>query len=321
MDCSIVPLKKVKDHFMISTIDFFYPLVEDPYVQGKVGCANVLSDMYSMGIDEIDTMLMVLGASKDMEESDRFIVTKEMMKGFNDLAHEADTAVTGGQSVLNPWPIIGGVAMSVCHKDDFVSPDGLLPGDFLVLTKPLGTQIAVNLRQAFNEKKDCNPLYAKTKHLFTQAQVDSAFSTASDSMAYLNRTGAKLMRQHKSNGATDVTGFGILGHASNLAVAQKAQVHITLHTLPIISGMAAADAAFPDVFKLHEGYSAETSGGLLAALPSQAAAEAFIADLKAADGVQGWVIGHVSDRKPGSDINTAELVSPKIIEVERFFHK
>lgn len=105
---------------LISTTDFFYPLVEDPYIQGRVACANVLSDVYAMGIDRVDHMLMVLGISLDMKEDEREIVTREMIKGFNDCALEAETLITGGQSIMNPWPIIGGVANVVCHESEYV---------------------------------------------------------------------------------------------------------------------------------------------------------------------------------------------------------
>ena len=124
---------------LISTTDFFYPLVEDPYIQGRVACANVLSDVYAMGIDRVDHMLMVLGISLDMKEDEREIVTREMIKGFNDCALEAETLITGGQSIMNPWPIIGGVANVVCHESEYVKVNQGQIGDLLVLTKPLGT--------------------------------------------------------------------------------------------------------------------------------------------------------------------------------------
>ena len=107
MDCSIVPSSQYKDFCIVSTTDFFYPLVEDPYLQGRVGAANVLSDMYALAVTNIDNVLMILAASLDIDEASRNIVTKQMMRGFNDCCLLADTNVTGGQSVLNPWPIIG----------------------------------------------------------------------------------------------------------------------------------------------------------------------------------------------------------------------
>lgn len=100
---------------LISTTDFFYPLVEDPYMQGRISCCNVLSDIYAMGISRVDHMLMILGISLQMQENDREVITREMMRGFNDCAVEAGTAITGGQSIMNPWPMIGGVANVMCH--------------------------------------------------------------------------------------------------------------------------------------------------------------------------------------------------------------
>ena len=75
----------------------------------------MLSDIYAMGIERVDHMLMVLGISLEMQEAAREVVTREMMRGFNDCAVEADTKITGGQSIMNPWPIIGGVANVMCQ--------------------------------------------------------------------------------------------------------------------------------------------------------------------------------------------------------------
>src|SRR5689334_18944693 len=95
MDSSVIPSQKYKDFFMVSTTDFFYPSVEDPYNQvlhpllllrlrqGKIACANVVSDMYAMGVVDVDNILMILAASRDMDEKHRDIVTKLMMKGFD----------------------------------------------------------------------------------------------------------------------------------------------------------------------------------------------------------------------------------------------
>lgn len=119
MDSSVVKIAHGQDLYLVSTTDFFFPSVEDPYVQGKIACANVLSDAYAMGVTEVDTMLMILGVCRDMSEKERDVVTTQMIRGFNDLAHQAQTNVTGGQTVMNPWPIVGGVAMSVRSGESF----------------------------------------------------------------------------------------------------------------------------------------------------------------------------------------------------------
>ena len=201
---------------LISTTDFFYPLVEDPYLQGRISCCNVLSDVYAMGISRVDHMLMILGISLQMKESDREIVTREMMRGFNDCANEAGTSITGGQSIMNPWPMIGGVANVMCMDSEFIRPNHGKPGDVLVLTKPLGTQPAVNMKQRLS-KDDGKAFFAKLG--IESEKIDHAYYMAMESMATLNRNAARLMRKYASHGATDVTGFGILGHAENLAAA------------------------------------------------------------------------------------------------------
>ena len=136
LDCSIRPTQH--GHVVISTTDFFFPLVDSPYVQGWIGAANVLSDLYAEGTGHCDFVLMLLAVCRDMPTEMRTCVTKELVRGFNDACRVADTVVTGGQTVLNPWPIIGGVATSIVSKEDFVSSDGAQVGNVLVLTKPLG---------------------------------------------------------------------------------------------------------------------------------------------------------------------------------------
>ena len=151
-----------------------------------------------------------------MLEADREIVTREMMRGFNDCATEAGTKITGGQSIMNPWPMIGGVANVMCNENEFIRPNHGRDGDLILLTKPLGTQPAVNLK----EKLSCpdGPQFLASKDI-SEDQVDKAYFMAMESMAVLNRNAAALMQKYKSRGATDVTGFGIMGHAENLAAA------------------------------------------------------------------------------------------------------
>ena len=108
-------------------------------MQGRIAACNVLSDLYAMEVDQIDHMLMILGASRNMVEEHREIVTREMIRGFDDTAKEAGTLVTGGQSIMNPWPIIGGVANAVIDKAHYYPPTRGHVGSYIVLTKPLGT--------------------------------------------------------------------------------------------------------------------------------------------------------------------------------------
>lgn len=294
LDCSVRRTRQ--GHYCISTTDFFFPLVTSPYLQGRIGAANVLSDLYAEGVPHCDFVLMLLAACRDMAEEERQICTTEMVRGFRDACTEAETSVTGGQTVLNPWPIIGGVATSIVREDEFVSSDGAQAGDAIVLTKPLGTQIAVNVHQwrTANENKG-NEYWKKCVDgdVVTAEQAEDMMHDAVCSMARLNKNGGSLMLKHGASAATDVTGFGILGHAQNLTENQKAEVGIELHTLPFIAGTKAVnDQVFN--FRLTDGYSAETSGGLMVCIP-EANAEAYMKELEEMDGTPSWIIGRVTE--------------------------
>eukprot|EP01090_Pellita_catalonica_P002344 TRINITY_DN11937_c0_g1_i1.p1 TRINITY_DN11937_c0_g1~~TRINITY_DN11937_c0_g1_i1.p1 ORF type:complete len:319 (+),score=69.00 TRINITY_DN11937_c0_g1_i1:162-1118(+) len=288
MDSSIIPTR-FPDIFQVSTTDFFFPLVEDPYIQGKIACANVLSDMYAVGVTHCDNLLMLLGVCDKMSVKEQDIVTEHMMRGFCDLAKEANTRVTGGQTVINAWPLVGGVAMSCVKRDEIIMPEAAVAGDVLILTKPLGTQVAVNVHQWLEEAKR----WDKIKDVISKDEALDAYDIAMSSMARLNKVAAELMHKHKAHACTDVTGFGVLGHADNLSQNQKADVDFVLESLPIIKKMKEVDDVV-NIFNLVKGTSAETSGGLLIALP-KASAQQYLKDLSGS-GEQGWIVGKVTNR-------------------------
>jgi selenide,water dikinase len=274
---------------------------------GRIACANVLSDLYAMGVSDCDNMLMLLSVSNKMTERERDVVMPRMMQGFKDCASEAGTSVNGGQTVINPWLIIGGVATSVCLTSEFITPDNAMVSDVLVLTKPLGTQVAVN---AFTWI-DVPERWTKIKLCVTEDDVRKAYLRAMSSMSRLIRIAALLMHKYNAHAATDVTGFGLLGHAQNLVKHQKNEVTFVIHNLPIIAKMAAVGKACgPNLFGLLQGTSAETSGGLLIALPREQAA-AYCKDIQSQEGFQAWIIGIVEKGN-----RTARIIDkPRIIEV------
>mmetsp|Transcript_50846 Transcript_50846/g.121570 ORF Transcript_50846/g.121570 Transcript_50846/m.121570 type:complete len:322 (+) Transcript_50846:102-1067(+) len=296
-DVSLIPIGasagQSETIFMASTTDFFTPISLDPYLQGRIACANTLSDLYAIGAARVDTMLMILSVSTKMQEAHRDIVTRKMIEGFNDACQEAGTQVTGGQTVFNPWAIIGGCATTTLTEAELVRADGLQSGDVLVLTKPLGSQIAANLAQWLGDA---------SKWPKAQAAIDldtaiRAVRKSEANMARLNRSAALLMARFHAHGATDITGFGLLGHARNLAQVQKEAVSLEIRKLPVIRGLLALESCVDANYRLSEGLSAETSGGLLVALPSLGSAEDFIAALMSPefDGPQSeaWIVGEV----------------------------
>uniref|UniRef100_A0A913ZRD1 Selenide, water dikinase n=1 Tax=Patiria miniata TaxID=46514 RepID=A0A913ZRD1_PATMI len=302
-DCCIIPLQ-YGGLYLVESTDFFYPLVDDPYVMGQIACANVLSDLYAAGVVHCDNMLMLLGVPQKFSDKERETVIPLMMKGFKDNADKAGTKVRGGQTVINPWLTIGGVGTSVCMPNQIVYPDNAVVGDVLVLTKPLGTQVAVNAYQWMSNPDD----WKKISAVVTKEEVETAYEEAKYHMADLNVEAARLMSHYGAHGATDVTGFGILGHAENLAQIQRNEVKFAIHNLPIISKMPSVAKSGGGMFKLLQGYSAETSGGLLIAFPREQAAD-FCKEMEKL-GKTAWIIGIVEkgDR-------TAQIIDkPRIIE-------
>ena len=288
-DCSVVSIRTDPSIVTVSTTDFFYPSIEDPYMQGQIAACNVLSDIYAMGVNKVDTLLMILGVSREMNELERKVITSEMIRGFNDKAIEANTSVTGGQSVMNPWPIIGGVAIAVVKKRDLIKATRATAGQVLVLTKPLGTQIASNVAQWCAQEGE---KWQKVEGLLNRSDAERMYDLAVESMSKLNLESAKVIQKYTIGACTDVTGFGILGHAENLAVASKLQVSFIIDTLPVIKGCKEVNENVQD-FKLGKGLSAETSGGLLIAV-NEKEADDLIDELKYKNG-WAWKVGRVEE--------------------------
>ncbi|XP_011902801.1 PREDICTED: selenide, water dikinase 1-like isoform X2 [Cercocebus atys] len=183
MDTYVIPLRH-GGRSLVQTTDYIYPIVEDPYMTGRIASASVLSDFYAVGVMECDNMLMLLGVSNKMTDREGDKVMPLINQGFKDAAEEAGTSVTSGQTVLNPWIVLAGVATTVCQPNEFIMPDNAVPGDVLVLTKPLGTQVAVAVHQWLDIPEKWN----KIKLVFTQEDIELAYQEAMMNMARLNRT-------------------------------------------------------------------------------------------------------------------------------------
>jgi selenide,water dikinase len=289
-DCSFDRI--TKDLALVSTIDFFYPLCDDPYEQGRIGAANVLSDLYAAGVHEIRNGLMVLGVSTKMTTEEQNIVTKMMIAGFNDTFREAQAKITGGQTVFNEAPIIGGTAIGLVRGENPYVPRHAKPGDILVLTKPLAAQVIVNVNQ-YLKTRDEKWSTLVGKGLVKEDEILETYLESVVNMGRLNKNASKLMLKHGATASTDVTGFGILGHAENIAEIQIENVDFVLDCLPMYKGMLKLDNIVRD-FDLLGGYTPETSGGLLIALPSQNVAK-FMNELKTKYGEESWIVGRVED--------------------------
>lgn len=150
----------------------------------------------------------------------------------------------------------------------------------------------------------------RIKLVVSEEDVRKAYHRAMDSMSRLNRIAARLMHKYNAHGSTDITGFGLLGHAQTLASHQKNEVSFVIHNLPVIAKMAAVAKACGNMFQLLQGHSAETSGGLLICLPREQAA-AYCKDIEKQEGYQAWIIGIVEKGNRSARI----IDKPRVIEV------
>ncbi|GJQ67417.1 hypothetical protein Trydic_g5098 [Trypoxylus dichotomus] len=305
LDSCLIPIKH--NLFLIQSTDFFYPLIDDPYFMGKITCANVLSDVYATGVVDIDNLSLIISLSENMTEDERDIVMPLIIKGFKDNAASVGLQISINNATYNPWCIIGGTATSICTQFEYINPLQAIIGDVIVLTKPLGAQIACNAnRWSENEERR-----EKLCKVVTIAEIKVAFRHAVLSMARLNKNAAALMHKYKAHGATDVTGFGILGHATNLASLQSNKVKFVIHTLPVIKDVLKIADIMGSKEKFLKGRTPETSGGLLISM-SRDLAENYCNELKSIEGWESWVVGVVERGE-----NEATIIeTPNIIEVE-----
>ncbi len=252
---------------LVQTLDFFTPIVNDPYRFGQIAAANSLSDIYAMGAEPLCAMNIVCFPAKSMDKA----ILRDILRGGLDKVREAGAVLAGGHSVEDDEIKYGLSVSGFVDEERFATNGGLRPGDSLVLTKPLGTGIlatAVKARWEGHERME--------ELLFTWA-------------GRLNRTAGKAIRELGLRGATDVTGFGLGGHALEMANASNCRVEISAAAVPILPdalelasmglvpegshanrlfcGHAVSVAPEVDPIRLDCIFDAQTSGGMLLAVP------------------------------------------------------
>jgi len=229
--------------------------VDDPYVQGQISACNSTNDAYVKGGLDIISVLVLMGMPKDLPLS----VQEEILKGFCDFCKSLDAPVVGGHTIICPWPIIGGAVTAIGKMDEIVFVSKSKPGDRIVLTKPLGIQPIMRVLRLPDHEQE------KLAELIPEDEISKSIDLAIQVMTSSVRNAALAMLEVGVNAATDVTGFGILGHALNMA--EQSKVSIQINTLPVIKW--APKIAEMYGYPLLEGRASETAGGLLLSLPEE----------------------------------------------------
>lgn len=285
---------------VVETVDFFPPVVDDPFQFGAIAAANALSDIYAMGARPIFALNLV-GFPKELPLD----ILSKILAGGQSKADEAGIPILGGHSVQDPEPKYGMAVTGLVHPKKVLTNAGAKPGDVLILTKPLGSGIATT---------------AIKRGLASKALMKRVVAV----MSQLNRSAGEVFAsgKFKVNALTDVTGFGLLGHLLEMMNGAKARAVLALERIPIIQEVPAlaGQGVVPGGTKANlvhvskrvrfpEGLpeeiqwvlaDAQTNGGLLASVPARDARKAFIALEKA--GVDAALIGEVTRGRPGIDV-------------------
>lgn len=237
----------------VAHTDFFTPIVDDPYVYGRIAACNAASDVFAKGCTDNLGLLAILGAPLDMADE----VLQKILMGMRDACVEMDASILGGHTIISPWPIAGGSVVGTAEIEQIVKNSTAKIGDTVFLTKPLGTQpLAAATRVPRRFKQEL----LKT---VSEPALSRAVSLAVEVMTTPNKLAAQLMRRVGVDACTDVTGFGVLSHTN--IMAERSGVRIVIDQLPVIRGALELSKLFG--YGLEEGRSSETSGGLLISAP------------------------------------------------------
>jgi selenide,water dikinase len=286
------------DIAIVQTIDFFPPVINDPFIYGQIAAANALSDVYAMG-GAPKTALNLVGYPDDKLGMEWL---GAILRGGAERCQAAGTTIVGGHTVRDAEIKFGMAVTGLIHPQKIYTNSKAKPGDMLVLTKALGTGFVTTAAKA-------------------NACPDDLFKAACASMVQLNDIGRDAMIEAGAHAATDVTGFGLAGHAFEMAEGSHVTLVFDLSKLPVFPGCealarkpyltraSATNASYvaaglqmdgkPDPIKLEFFYDAQTSGGMLISVPADRA-EALVAAVRARGATSACIIGHVTERSEKS---------------------
>jgi selenide,water dikinase len=275
------------DLAIVQTVDFFTPIVDDPYDFGRIAVANALSDVYAMGGRPLTALNVVCFPQKSMDIS----ILQEVLRGGLEMMHEAGVILVGGHTVDDPELKYGLSVTGTIHPEKVIHSHGARVGDRLVLTKPLGTGIISTAIKGNTASK-------------------KAIAEIVKSMTTLNKTASEVMQAVGVNACKDITGFGLLGHAAEMIEGTDVGMVINVASVPFFSGtkelakkgmipgglhrnrdfrkdMVDMDKSVPQYLQ-DILFDPQTSGGLLIAVPEEKAPE-LLKRLQT-EGVAGAVI-------------------------------
>ena len=293
---------------LVQTVDFFTPVVDDPYLFGQIAAANALSDVYAMGARPVLALAIAAFPTTALPPE----VLQEVLRGGVEKVLEAGAVVGGGHSIDHDIPLYGLAVTGLAEESRITRNAGARPGDALVLTKPLGIGVTICAGRADTLGSEGVGRFFR-RRLLTEEELGDATAA----MTALNRPSAEAMEGFEIHAATDVTGYGLLGHAHEMMEASEATGLFEMERIPLLPAARrlAAQGIAPDGSRVNvrnmkprvemgSGVSeedflllcdAQTSGGLLVALPGDSA-ESYAARCREKGAGAAAVVGRVVER-------------------------
>jgi len=210
-----------------------------------------------MGVIDITGLLVFEAFPYEMPHK----IAVDLLRGFYDFSRDLNAPVVGGHTIINPWPLLGGTAIGISHPDKITYTSGAKPGDHLILTKPLGTQPAMAIYRLLRDTEiSIEALFPNISLKELKQCPDIAIQV----MLTSNKPVAEIIHEISINAATDVTGFGLIGHAQEMA--ERSNVKIVIEQIPVINHCIEISNILG--YGLEKGVSAETAGGMLLSIPA-----------------------------------------------------
>ncbi|MHA2393695.1 MAG: selenide, water dikinase SelD [Promethearchaeota archaeon] len=298
-DAAIIPVPNT-EIVQVKNLDVFTPIIDEPEIMGQIAACNVINDIFALNVPEISGMLVFLSINKNTPMK----IAEGILKGIKYFVEEkVSSKVVGGHTIYSEWPLIGGEASGFVNKSAIIHKQGVKNGDKLILTKPIGLQPVM---AAYRILKDIPEMLEG----YTEKELKKSIKLAIKIMTTPNQSVVKTIHSYQDfsfiHAMTDITGFGLAGHLSEML--QNSELSGLIETIPSIK--------FSENLSIELGYAfdeckcSETAGGMLLSVDNGRVNE--FSERLSSNGISNWIIGSIDSLTPGlvrisNDVNNIEI--------------
>jgi selenide,water dikinase len=286
-DAAVIPIKGT-DSVLVKNLDIFTPIVDEPEIQGEIAACNVTNDLFAMNVLDINGGMLVFLAITTTTPD---YISEGILRGIKHfMEKKVDSEVAGGHTIYCDWPLIGGEASGIVHKDTIIRKSGVKKGDKLILTKPIGLQAVMAAYRILKDMPELLDNYSRTE---LQNSIDIAIKI----MTTPNQDVVKTIHSFKDfsfvHAMSDVTGFGLAGHAKEMLQHSSLSGIITKTPSVKLSKELSDELGYA----FNECVAHETAGGMLMAIASEKVEE--FSNALSSNNISNWIIGEIDDKTPG----------------------